>query len=258
MRGRSVLGIVAVAAATLSGCATLESNRGTVSYGLVLVGTRKGPENVNFTNTDTPVLNVTDVPLAGAGAAAFSRTITPATPANLAKDQRVTVAYTFAPTAAQRYRATSTPTLNNAPAGTTVDTVNLEGEGVNQISEGDLTVGEGALTNPINNNTPLDFGAVQVPGGAPVTRTFKIRNRSRTSNLRVTVTITPNTQGFTMTVPAQMTFTLTPRQRLDVTLQFSPPAIGTFNATITFSGVDPNNPAVTGYAGTTLTGQGVE
>ncbi|HLG42373.1 MAG TPA: choice-of-anchor D domain-containing protein [Planctomycetota bacterium] len=256
MRGFWALGIAA--AATLSGCETLDASRRNVSYGLVLVGTRKGPETVTFTNTDAPVLNVSDVPMAGADATAFSRAITPAVPANLAKDQRVTVDYTFAPTAARRFVATSTPTVNNAPAGTTIDTVNLDGEGVNQISEGELTVGEGALVNPIANGTPLDFGAVRVPGGAPVTRTFKVRNRHRLSPLRVTVTITPNNQGFTMTVPALMTFTLAPRQKLDVTIQFAPPAIGNFNASVTFSGVDPNNRTVTGYAGTTLTGRGVE
>jgi len=259
MRGGSASGILAAfAAAALAGCETLDANRRTVSFGFVLVGTTKGPERVNFTNTDTPALNVTDVPIAGAGAVRFSRTITPTTPVNLAKDQVVGVGYSFSPTAAGKVRATSTPTLNNPPAGTTTSTVDLDGEGMNQISEGELTVGDGALVNPATNNAPLDFGSVRVPGGAPVTRTFKVRNRHRTSRLNVTVSITPNTQGFTMTVPAQMTFTLNPRQRLDVTIQFVPPAIGNFNATVTFTGVDPNNAAVTGYAGTAMTGRGVE
>jgi hypothetical protein len=123
----------------------------------------------------------------------------------------------------------------------------MVGIGRSQITRGVLGIGGGDLTQA----QPLDFDRVRVPGGTPTSRVVTIINAGA-APITVNAVITPAT-GFRVALPA-LPFTIAARGQTTVTLTFSPPAVGLFNAVVEF--VDTAG-ATVNRAGTIVRGEGI-
>lgn len=244
--------------ALLPACADLGASQRRVDFQGVLVGTASAPRPVSWKNNHGAALTVNGVSITPAGA--FARV-----PA-LAGNQPVPVGgshasdFVFTPPAAGAYTATARPTLAGAPAGVQVDGVTLTGSGVNWFVTGsaDLSLQDGDLVAVLTNNAPMDFGSVNVGATSAPPKRFKVRNRSRTRALTVTLAWAGGAAGGGFAHDGPQPIVLGPRKRKWVHLTFTPAAAGAASDTLLVSATDGTPGARTlAWGGFVVAGTGV-
>jgi hypothetical protein len=152
--------------------------------------------------------------------------------------------FAFRPTVEGGVNGGATPQTVGTPGGSYQEFA-MVGIGRSQITRGVLGIGGGNLVPA----QALDFGAVRVPGGTPTSRTVTIINAGPAP---IAVNVFVSAAGFRVALPA-LPVTIPARGQVTVTLTFSPPAVGRFDAVVEF--FDTAGPTVN-RAGTIVTGQG--
>ena len=242
--------VVALPLLFLTACApriVLTPSIPTHNFGNVLVGTSSpASPQVTWTNVTTP-LKVDNIEVGPEPPFAAVRP-GPPMPIHLGTGA-ATPAFTFqfSPKAVGVARGAATPYSLQIVRPDEAQPVTLFGTGIAQLSSGSLSVVGGQLTP----GQVLDFGRVLVPGGAPVTRTFMVKNSGSTQVL-LSVTFGAGGGPFTVTSPATSPIPVPPGGSVDVVITFVPPAVGRFVNAVFF--ID-NNAAINSAA-TALTGEG--
>jgi N-acetylneuraminic acid mutarotase len=199
-----------------------------LNFGLLQIGLSSASQTVTINNVSTHTVTFTSI--TGSGDYAESNTC-PITPATLNAGQSCTVSVTFTPTAAGT-RSGAITLKDNCP-GSSSQTITLTGTGVT------LSLGF--------SPSSLNLGSVVAGSSSSMTATL---TNDGSSSVNITGTsVSPANGIFTQTnnCPA----TLSVQQTCSFTVVFSPPDVGTYNATV----------SVTNSAGSaatlTLTGKGL-
>lgn len=215
--------VMAVLLAALCGCkpANLVPVNAQIDFGDVLVGTTSAPQMVSWNNTGGDQATIFALPITNAvfkygGTGNFQS-------ADIAvggtSPQWPIV---FEPTALGAQAGEVDPNAFNPSGANRPQTTPaaLKGNGVAQISTGDLSVIGGAIAP----GRILDFGNVQV-NTTSAALTFTVRNSSATKTHVVSVQWANGGQGFAVTAPGQQ-FAVPPGSAIAVVLTFTPAAVG--------------------------------
>jgi len=204
--------------ATTSICCTVENTASvytplsltfsatSLNFGLLQVGLISPPQTVTITNVSSHSVNFTSIAASGD----YSQTNT--CPTTLAAGANCTLTITFEPTASGT-RAGAITLKDNCP-GSSSQTISLTGTGE-------------ALALAFTPSS-INFGGV-TPGSS-TTQTATLTNDGSSSVTITTIAISPANKTYTQTnnCPA----TLGVQQTCTFTLVFTPPDVGTYNATL--------------------------
>jgi hypothetical protein len=153
--------------------------------------------------------------------------------------------FTFTPTRAGTTAGEAVPQI--IQGAEKVQAYGLSGTGVYQIAGGVLIISG----DHMKRNRILDFGSIVFPKGAASQRQFKLVNKGN-KPVQLDVVWSKGKQGFSVVQPAGL-ITVPAHGRVGVTLQFTPPRLGTFTDGVTF--VD--RAKVWNKAGTAVGGKGI-
>ena len=244
---RPGLAAVLLAAALLAACPpppppfALVADSDSLDFGRTYVGTTNRSAIAGWTNASQAGVTVEGILIDSGGSPFAANLGQPYTPRTIAPGRRTLFFLGFSPTAVGP--ASATAMLQTAA---TVQSVALSGEGVLQISDGDLAVRDRDLVA----DQALDFGNVPFPGGSAI-KTFNLINASN-NPFAVDGYFADGTRGFKLISPTPP-FAIGSRESLVISIIFRPPNVDDYSDGITFyGGRDAAN-----RAGTALKGSGV-
>ena len=219
------LAIFVFVLAALCGCQNQPANlvpaNPQIDFGDVLVGTTSAPQMVSWDNTGGDKATIFALPITNA-VFKYGGTVNFQSADIAAGGTSPQWPIVFQPTALGAQAGEVDPNAFN-PSGTNrpqTTPVALKGNGVAQISTGDLSVIGGAITP----GQILDFDNVQV-NTTSAALAFTVRNSSATKTHVVSVQWANGGQGFVVTAPGQQ-FAIPPGSAIAVALTFTPAAVG--------------------------------
>lgn len=241
-----VLVVVPFSLLLVAGCALRPEPISKHDFGEVYVGTTAGSSPVRWRNHGSGALEVVGLLVLPLGGAFNLQSTQPFQSFVLQSGSASNdFTFTFAPTAAGAVSGEAIPQLIRGKG--TVQALELEGTGVYQVARGGLVIGGGQMTT----GQVLDFGSVLVPGGAPSQRRFNLINIGN-QPVQVNIVWSDGNKGFSVVKPPAP-ITVPARDRVRVTLQFAPSAVGKFADGVTFVDVA----SAQNKAGTAVQGEGI-
>lgn len=234
---RSMVPVLFALLAAASGCADMEAVRKNIDYGKVLIYSHEN-DFPTWTNTTQRSITVTGAPLNGPDLSAFNRTVPdPFGTPSVAAGTSFSITVRFGPQEKKRYWAVVTPQPNTGAATPwTADRIDLEGEGVFQLQQGDFGVGGGTIQHPDGSfiDAALDFGDVLI--GSSSTRTLKLINKG-SNPLALTAQfsiLTDWSMSMATGGAATTSVTIPASSEVTVIITFKPSAIGESKNAILF------------------------
>ncbi|MDD5064415.1 MAG: choice-of-anchor D domain-containing protein [Phycisphaerae bacterium] len=242
-----LLAVVVFCLLVVSGCDLCPEPITRHDFGNVYVGTTAETPQVCWRNHSKNALEVVGIPLSPLGEP-FDMNLGRPFQSFIVQNGNCSPYYTFTftPVRAGTVTGEAMPQLISGEGRP--QALELSGVGVYQIAVGGLIIGGGH----INAGDALDFGSVIFPRGAASQRRFNLVNMTN-QQMQVNAVWSKGSQGFSVVQPAGP-ITVPPLGRVQVTLQFAPPAVGIFTDGVTF--VDQAN--AQNMAGTAVRGEGVE
>lgn len=243
--GKSLSVLAVVCLLLASGCALRPEPISKHNFGEVYVGTTAESPQVSWSNVSKNPLEVVGLLVLPMGGSFDMKATQPFQSFILQSgSSSKNFTFTFTPTQTGSASGDAVPQLVGSKAR--VQGLGLSGTGVYQIAKGGMAIGGGHM----QAGQFLDFGSTVFPTGPPRRRRFNLINATK-QRIQVDVIWSKGKQGFSVFQPTGPII-IPALGRVAVTLQFSPPGIGTFTDGVTF--VDQANPK--NKAGTAMQGKG--